>query len=185
MHTLPPFVVWPLNAAIVLVVLLVTSHNRRAQAVISFAALVDVGSWLLNHTVSSQVTTIVDLVSRMLFLGALTAALCHTVFHDDDYGTYHRIEGGVAIYLNVGLLFALVYRLALQLDPHAFTIGGASNAEPMGQSVYFSFVTLTTTGYGDVAPIEPLVRSIANLESVIGTLFPATLLARLVIRYLG
>jgi hypothetical protein len=52
-----------------------------------------------------------------------------------------------------------------------------------GNTLYFSLstlTTLTTTGFGDIAPLHPLVRSIANLESVIGQLFPATLLARLV-----
>jgi hypothetical protein len=46
--------------------------------------------------------------------------------------------------------------------------------------IYFSFVTLTTTGYGDVFPLHPIARSLCNLEAVIGRLYPATLLARLV-----
>jgi len=46
--------------------------------------------------------------------------------------------------------------------------------------LYFSLVTLTTTGYGDVVPLHPFARSLATLEAVIGQLFPATLLARLV-----
>jgi voltage-gated potassium channel Kch len=45
---------------------------------------------------------------------------------------------------------------------------------------YFSLATITTTGYGDVVPVLPLARSLANMEAVIGQLFPATLLARIV-----
>jgi len=45
---------------------------------------------------------------------------------------------------------------------------------------YMSFVTLTSTGYGDIVPLHPLARSLCNIESVIGQLYPATLLARLV-----
>jgi len=45
---------------------------------------------------------------------------------------------------------------------------------------YLSFVTLTSTGYGDIVPLHPIARSLCNLESVIGQLYPATLLARLV-----
>ncbi|WP_246230094.1 potassium channel family protein [Bradyrhizobium cytisi] len=45
---------------------------------------------------------------------------------------------------------------------------------------YMSFVTLTSTGYGDIVPVHPLARSLCNIESVIGQLYPATLLARLV-----
>ena len=46
--------------------------------------------------------------------------------------------------------------------------------------LYFSLSTLTTTGFGDIVPVHPFVRSMANLEAVIGQLYPATLLARLV-----
>jgi hypothetical protein len=46
--------------------------------------------------------------------------------------------------------------------------------------VYYSLETITSTGYGDLVPIAPLARSVSNLESVIGQLFPATLLARIV-----
>jgi hypothetical protein len=41
-------------------------------------------------------------------------------------------------------------------------------------------VTLTTTGYGDIAPLHPFARSLANIEAIIGQIYPATLLARLV-----
>jgi voltage-gated potassium channel Kch len=46
--------------------------------------------------------------------------------------------------------------------------------------VYYSLSTITTTGYGDMVPIAPLARSLSNLEALIGQLFPATLLARIV-----
>ena len=46
--------------------------------------------------------------------------------------------------------------------------------------LYFSFSTLTTAGFGDIAPLNPMARNMANLESIIGQLYPATLLARLV-----
>jgi hypothetical protein len=46
--------------------------------------------------------------------------------------------------------------------------------------IYFSFVTLTSTGYGDIVPVDPVARSLCNVEMIIGQLYPATLLARLV-----
>jgi hypothetical protein len=51
---------------------------------------------------------------------------------------------------------------------------------PMPRLIYFSFVTLTTVGYGDMAPIHPLTRSLATLEALVGQLYPAILIARLV-----
>ncbi len=46
--------------------------------------------------------------------------------------------------------------------------------------IYFSFVTLTSIGYGDIVPVHPFARALANVEAIIGQLYPATLLARLV-----
>jgi hypothetical protein len=49
-----------------------------------------------------------------------------------------------------------------------------------GNLIYFSFVTLTSVGYGDIVPLHPFARGLANVEAIIGQLYPATLLARLV-----
>lgn len=48
------------------------------------------------------------------------------------------------------------------------------------ETIYFSFVTLTSIGYGDILPVHPIARSLSNVETIIGQLYPATLLARLV-----
>jgi hypothetical protein len=49
-----------------------------------------------------------------------------------------------------------------------------------GNLIYFSFVTLTSVGYGDIVSLRPYARGLANVEAIIGQLYPATLLARLV-----
>jgi voltage-gated potassium channel Kch len=92
--------------------------------------------------------------------------------------------GGVALYLIVALSFAHLYGLLTVLVPEALS-GGPTGLNPhavfyRGRLLYFSLVTLTTTAYGDIVPLHPVARSLATLESVIGQLFPATLLARLV-----
>ncbi|MEI6200878.1 MAG: potassium channel family protein, partial [Enhydrobacter sp.] len=51
--------------------------------------------------------------------------------------------------------------------------------------VYFSFATLTTVGYGDIVPVHPFARSLSNLEAILGQLYPATLLARMVSLHVG
>jgi voltage-gated potassium channel Kch len=50
----------------------------------------------------------------------------------------------------------------------------------IAHALYFSFVTLTTAGYGDVIPLHPITRSLSSLEAVVGQLFPATIVARIV-----
>jgi voltage-gated potassium channel Kch len=98
--------------------------------------------------------------------------------------TWHRVQGAIALYLVLGLLFAHLFGLLNVLVPAAFTnVPPGLNADAVfyrGRLLYFSFVTLTTTGYGDIVPLHPVARSLATLEAVIGQLFPATLLARLV-----
>ena len=93
--------------------------------------------------------------------------------------TVHRIMGAVILYLSIGLLFANAYRACAFLLHPSFS-GLTRTGRFLSDSLYFSLTTLTTTGYGDVVPLHPFIRSLANLEAVIGQLFPATLLARLV-----
>jgi hypothetical protein len=91
----------------------------------------------------------------------------------------HRIQGAVAAYLLLGLAWALAYETVALLAAGAFS--GAGLAGPDRQRfVYFSFVTLTTVGYGDVTPVHPVARSLAVAEALTGQLYPAILLARLV-----
>lgn len=95
--------------------------------------------------------------------------------------TFHRVIGAILLYLTVAVIFAALYCLTGSLVPNAFAgMTVADSPALASQLIYFSFATLTTTGYGDVAPLHPVARSLCNLEAVFGQLYPATLLARLV-----
>src|SRR5262249_34101121 len=93
--------------------------------------------------------------------------------------TFHRILGAVAAYLLLGVIWAYAYSLVALLRPGAFS-GPVSPADGPRAWFYFSFVTLTTVGYGDVLPVHPVARSLATLEAVVGSLYLAILIARLV-----
>jgi hypothetical protein len=93
--------------------------------------------------------------------------------------TYHRLQGAVAAYLLLGIIWAFAYALVCVQDPQAFA-GPVSPADGPRAFYYFSFVTLATLGYGDVLPVSPAARSLAILEAVTGTLYLAILLARMV-----
>ncbi len=112
--------------------------------------------------------TLSMLVSRAVFGPGLVSA--------------HRIRGAIVLYLNIGLMFASVYRILAETLPDAYH-GLPPLSDPPGFNAamtYFSFATLTTVGYGDIVPVHPIARSIATLEGIIGLIFPATLLARIV-----
>jgi hypothetical protein len=96
--------------------------------------------------------------------------------------TYHRIVGAILLYLAVGLIFAALFCFVAVAAPHAFTgvVALRDNLAVASDLIYFSFVSLTSVGYGDIAPLNPYARGLANIEAVIGQLYPATILARLV-----
>ncbi|MFO7664079.1 MAG: ion channel [Chloroflexota bacterium] len=87
----------------------------------------------------------------------------------------------VTIYLLLGAIFVPIYGILELVQPGSI-IDGASPDTPVvwQQLIYYSLVTLTTTGYGDILPISPWVRAVANVQSVMGVLFLAVTMARLV-----
>jgi len=95
---------------------------------------------------------------------------------------YHRVIGAILLYIDVGIIFVALFCFVALLVPNAFN--GLpplqDNLGVAGNLIYFSFVTLTTVGYGDIVPLHPVARGLANIEAIIGQLYPATLLARLV-----
>jgi hypothetical protein len=93
--------------------------------------------------------------------------------------TLHRIQGAVAAYLLLGVIWAYAYSILSLLRPGAFS-GAVHAADGPRAWLYYSFVTLTTVGYGDVLPVHPAARSLAMLEAVVGPLYLAILVARLV-----
>jgi hypothetical protein len=95
--------------------------------------------------------------------------------------TYHRVMGAVLLYLTVAVIFTALFAVVGTLVPKAFAGLVVEDSPALASNlIYFSFATLTTTGYGDVFPVHPVARSLCNLEAIFGQLYPATLLARLV-----
>jgi hypothetical protein len=91
-----------------------------------------------------------------------------------------RLYAALSAYLLAGIYFGLLYWVLEQLNPNTFTVTG-----PFSQTsaIYFSFVTLATLGYGDIAPRGDMARGLAIIEGVGGQLFLAVLVARLVSLY--
>ena len=92
--------------------------------------------------------------------------------------TPRRIQGAIAVYLLLGFIWAEAYELMALWHPGAFT--GAVEGSGSLPWTYYSFVTLTTMGYGDIMPVHPLARAVAVLEALTGQLYLAIMLARLV-----
>ena len=95
--------------------------------------------------------------------------------------TYHRIVGATLLYLLIAVGFATLFAVVGLSIPDAFKGIAFEDDSALASSLfYLSFVTLTSTGYGDIVPMHPVARSLCNIESIVGQLYPATILARLV-----
>ena len=122
----------------------------------------------------------------VLFLAFTAATILVSVFREEDV-TADTISGAICVYLLFGLAWAFLYSVLEFLHPGSFNFGQFS-AHMSSQSshqqttlfVYYSFVTLTTLGYGDITPLTPPARSLAMIEAVVGQLYIAILVARLV-----
>jgi len=94
---------------------------------------------------------------------------------------YHRVIGAVLLYLTIGFVFVALFTLVGALSSGSFSgLSVIDRVSLPSNLVYFSFTTLTTVGFGDIVPVHPFARSLSNIEAILGQLFPATLLARLV-----
>ena len=97
--------------------------------------------------------------------------------------TWHTIIGAINVYLMIGLAFAFVYDFIYLLWPDAFQVSDSFTTDYdllMSSFLYFSFVSLTTLGYGDIVPNVPEVGVVAYTEALTGQIYLVVMVARLV-----
>ena len=159
------------------------SRNRIFRTLVfSWGLLTFVFLWtwyLFPYQALVFVTNCLTLVFQVL----LTFLILSQIFREGP-PTSHRIMGAVAAYLLLGVIWSLAYYLIALRMPEAFSVQGSvilGDTEALQSHLfYFSFVTLTTLGYGDIVAVHPMVRMLVILEGVTGQLFLAILIARLV-----
>lgn len=155
-------------------------HAPRLLAA-TVAAVAIVLRWVDRVGARPAVTLWADLAA-LVFLALLTAVLMGRVFGGRGEVTIHRVRGAMAVYVLFGVTWSVLYQVLAHLIPGAFSIpaGTTDPATLQEQLTYFSFITLTTLGYGDITAVHPVARMFAIVEALVGQLYPATLLARLV-----
>ena len=123
---------------------------------------------------------LISLVLGVLFLAFVTAVFIWTVVSAPSV-TGDTLAGAVAAYLLVGITYGLVYGLIARLSPDSFrdTVQPGKVVHP-SEFIFFSFVTLTTVGYGDIIPWSAHARSVVILECATGIMYPAVLIGRLI-----
>jgi hypothetical protein len=154
-------------------------HRRQFVTIALVASLAVVARWTGWFIPPEKTLGLLD-ETTLFSLGILCAVIGIRVFAGGTV-TFDRILGAIALYILIGVLWAQAYQLVSIRVPGAYAgIAHDGGAPDRSIWVYFSFVTLTTLGYGDITPVAHSARSLAILEALIGQLYPAIVLARLV-----
>lgn len=123
----------------------------------------------------------------VIFFGFVALVITRAVLAETRVTT-DTIYGGISVYLLIGLIWAVFYSAIEFFAPGSFVLGetpvaqlgGAGASALFSELIYFSLVTLTTLGYGDIRPTTDLARLVSALEAVVGLLFVAVFISRLV-----
>jgi voltage-gated potassium channel len=150
---------------------------RSGLGVLGTLILLTIASSWLSHS-GLRLAQLAMLVA--LFCGITWLAFKQVLFSLGPIDR-NRLLGAVSIYLLLGLIWAIVYVGIVEVYPGAFN-GDVTGAwlETIPEFVYFSFVSLTTLGYGDISPATPIARFVVYLEAITGQLYLAIMVAGLV-----
>lgn len=159
---------------------------RRRTLVVAIVLVIPavLGNWA-NHLWPGRYPMEAVFAARLLFLGFVTARLLIFILRAPRVNS-EVLCAGISIYLLLGLLWGLAYMVVASATPDAFSFSvppAAAHTMTPFTAFYYSFMTLTTVGYGDITPISNVARMLAILESMSGTLFVGMLIARLVSLY--
>ena len=165
------------------------AERRRRRVIGWMLAAVATAERLAMFFSSSSELGMAGLVSWLLFLAFITWHELRAVLRQREV-TSETICMSISVYLLMGLTWGFLYSLIYQLEPHSFSFpatdvltAGIPNQkqEPVFLVlIYFSLITLTTIGYGDISPLTMKARYAALAEGVTGQFYLAILVARLV-----
>src|SRR5262245_16376380 len=171
------------SAVLVAAVWAVSRHRGVLVAGLSLATPTFIAAWM-QHFIERRWLSAVYLVLGALFLGFTAIVVLRQTLGGATV-TADTIAGAICFYLLLGVIWALIYALIELAHPGSFLDGGrpvgsAGHHALVPELLYLSLVTLSTVGYGDVLPVTQQARMLAALEGIIGPLYLAVLIARLV-----
>ena len=135
---------------------------------------------ILRETTQLPSTPIISLTANLIFFCGMAWAAARQVIFAGDIEA-NTIAGTVAVYLLLGLIWVVLYLIALEVWPNAFNgIDYRNWNDNFGVMTYYSYVTMTTLGYGDISPAAPVPRVLAYLQAVVGTFYMAVVVASFV-----
>lgn len=175
-----------LSLALLLAGAYAVSRRRRIFWIGCGIALAVLGAEAWAHARPSHAAVVANFAVLTLFTVFLGASIFHAILAQDEV-TLDTIFGGICVYLLLGIGWSYSYSFIEYLLPGSFWLDGQPLTVSLREDefripefMYYSFVTLTTLGYGDIAPKSNPARALSVAEAVIGPLFLAVFIARLV-----
>jgi len=186
-----------IDAALLTVVLILgvlavgRSHRTLALAMVLMLPAV-VARWIL-HLQPGLLPPAVHSITALIFIGFVEFQLLHFILRAPRVNS-EVLCAGISGYLLLGILWTGLYLMVSELHPvnpthpepypFAYTVGAtAPHSLSQFEAYYFSFITLSTVGYGDITPLSNGARTLAMMEAMTGTLYMAVLISRLVALY--
>jgi hypothetical protein len=162
------------GTALVLAAQLESGHPRilRAAWIVSIAAMALAGLQLIGRD-EPRVGGGLLLLNGLLVAAGPVLIFASMRRHLEV--SVRTVVGAITVYVLFGLFFAYVYRSILLFDPDAFTTGTGTLSPASMQ--YFSFVTLTTVGFGDITPVSSGARTLVVLQALLGQIYLVTVVA--------
>jgi hypothetical protein len=168
--------------SVILIAAVYAVRERRGTFLIALVlgVLAFTAGWFSLLLSAEEVQTVESIINP-IFFAFTTVAVLRSIIRGKV--TEDVIYGAIAVYLLLGLTWGSAYTYLESTHPGSFQV--AHTTETGGQTgfsdlLYYSFVTLTTTGYGDIVPLTSQARSLAFLEAVSGVLFMAVFISRLI-----
>lgn len=162
---------------------LTKAHQRIMWVGAALTLLILLTNWPIG-LMAEQQRVIVNSVLQIMFLGYICIHIFSFILGARAL-TNQLIFAALCMYLLMGLLWSFIYTLLFAIDPESIRLASAidweeSPGDVFSEMYYFSFVTLTTLGYGDILPVSQLARSLATMEAILGQLYLAVVIASLV-----
>jgi hypothetical protein len=183
----PALLEGPMLAVALIAGVLAVGGRRRSLVFATLLVLPALGARWLYHLRPEPITHSLFLALGSVLFVFVIAHLLRFILRAPRVDS-EVLAAGIATYLVLGMTWTLLYLLVDVFAPDAFLLAQtvpASQGFDSFNALYFSFVTLTTMGYGDITPVSPIARMLAILEAVTGVLYLSVLVARLVTLYTG
>lgn len=172
-----------LTALLVSSIVAIGGHRRHTTIAIAMAVPMVLLIWIAYIHPSLPVRLSANIVT-LLFLVYVISLILIFVFTTRQV-TRHVIFGAISVYLLIGITWSIVYTVMESLAPGSFSQTPDPKASQPAFFVYFSFVTITTLGYGDITPLTPKAQSLVIAEALVGQIYMTVLIAWLVGLYVS